>query len=95
MRTLYIVQGSTGEYSDFQDWMVCGYFDHAKATARRNDLERIARELQLYESRTGYSTGRDYALRVEALKKLQQHDEHAECDYTGITYFITECPVED
>jgi hypothetical protein len=88
-KTVYIVQGATGEYSDYQDWFVCGFFDHGKAVALRDELEAKARELGLYDRQVQH----DYSARQKAQKKMVAYDENAECDYTGITYFICECPV--
>lgn len=91
MKTIYIVTGSTGEYSDYRDWFVRGFFDVDKARALRDELETKAKELDLYEG----CRRPDYLAREALLKELAKLDEDAESDYTGITYFLQECRVDD
>ncbi len=31
VKKIWIVQGSTGEYSDHSEWPVCGYYDETAA----------------------------------------------------------------
>ena len=42
MKKVYVVMGSTGEYSDHQEWMVAAYFNEALAAKRVVDCDRAA-----------------------------------------------------
>ena len=73
--TIYIVEGSTGEYSDHRDWMLCAYRDEAaaqehveKATARANEL--VAEYQRSYDIPSG----------------ANEHDPSMQIDYTGVRY---------
>lgn len=91
MKTLYIVTGATGQYSDYQEWFVRGFFDLEKAKALRDLLEAKARELGIYENEYRCC----YGERIELEKQMLPLDEHVHCDYTGLTYLIHECEVEE
>jgi hypothetical protein len=51
MKTVYIVSGQTGEYSDHREWLVAAYLDESKAMTHVELANARARELD--ERKTG------------------------------------------
>ena len=79
MKKVYIVVGSTGEYSDYSEWNAKAFFDKERANALLDKLRHIIDE----------TTGM-----AELEKKLRAIDKKAYVDYTGILYRIDELEVE-
>jgi hypothetical protein len=74
-RTIYVVSGSTGEYSDRTEWMVRAFVSEdaamnlaVKATARAKELELTRKS------------------RYEGVEGANEHDPVMQMDYTGTTY---------
>ena len=87
---IYLLHGSTGEYSDRTDWVVRGYVD--KATADLDCSNANTQAAQYFNTCDRYPSyeeeiSRDKALRDEILLV----DPEAQFDYTGSTYWVTEC----
>ena len=76
---VWIVMGTTGEYSDRSEWPVCVYADEARAQARAEAATQRAAEI--YEARPRYSAPPEGA---------NEHDPKMQMDYTGTTYFLAE-----
>ena len=75
---IYIVVGSTGEYSDRYEWYVCAYRDKQEAEIRVSECKKKAKE---------WESVRDNDFRGPP-------DNHYECDpnmrmdYTGTDYYL-------
>lgn len=81
---VYIVQGSTGEYSDHIEWLVCGYVDEKLAQERVNACSARARELIV-----------KYTNRGDIPDGANEHDPRMQVDYTGVNYTYVPCIIED
>lgn len=76
---IYLVEGSTGEYSDASDWIVCAYKSKEKAEEHAGNAERRAKELaDTRESRYHVHAGSN------------EFDLHMRMDYTGTWYHVIE-----
>lgn len=89
MKKIYVIEGSTGEYSDRCDWLVKAFTSEAKAEEFVKALDDWLRINQV-SYREG--TIADYEIRDE-LKC--PHDPSFRCDYTGTRYHIIECELEE
>lgn len=80
MNKVWVVIGTTGEYSDRCEWYVCGYTDKEKATehADQATLWAVRNKDRLRETRYDESP----------LKS--PYDEDIVCDYTGTDYYVAE-----
>lgn len=88
---IYVVIGSTGEYSDFYEWNVCGYKDKNKAISRVNELNELVasyydRERDGYEERENIT---------DIIRKHPRGDKYFHIDYTGTFYLYGELEMED
>ena len=87
MSKIYIVQGCTGEYSDFQEWTVCAYTSEEAARDRVVELEHI---LLVNKAQLGC----EYASRERAeiaMHNAPNGDPSCTIDYTGANYHYEEC----
>lgn len=82
--TAYAVMGSTGEYSDRSDWMVCAYTDESLARAHAERAEYVARAIyvQIKATRGSFCD-----------EKKNPHDPKMEMDYTGTSYTVVPMPL--
>lgn len=89
MTKIWIVQGSTGEYSDHREWMVCAYRDEAKA-------EQHARAAKEWYQKNGCDKW-DFQKRWEAKEKGLHNpfDPNMDIDYTGTDWTIFEVNLLD
>lgn len=74
---IFVVEGTTGEYSDRSEWPVMAYVDEEKAKEHVVNAERRAKELE--------ATRRDYFDNVE--KGANEFDPEMIMDYTGTSYY--------
>lgn len=98
MATIYVLQGSCGEYSDRTDWIVRAYLDKAKAdadSAKAFDegcaYERAPLDEDLKYSFTDEEKNEEMRIRQECLTV----DPAAQFDYTGTTYWVVECELSE
>ena len=87
---IWIVMGSTGEYSDRGEWVVEAARTEEAAKARVTRLEGLLREL-------GAESG-DYDTRRAARDGMRSHaegDPHCDIDYTGTRYWFEPCELRD
>lgn len=89
MKTVWIVEGSTGEYSDRREWPVCAFTTEEKAKELVEELSGLARVAEQAGLNRDDDLWRD---ETPEFKKLQQKDPRASIDYTGTHY--TAYPVE-
>lgn len=80
--TIYVVEGSTGEYSDSRGWVVAAFWKEEDAQQRVIDAERRANELK----------GADDYWDVLDYEGKNEFDPAMQIDYTGTHYFYF--PVE-
>jgi hypothetical protein len=93
--SIYLLQGSTGEYSDRCDWIVRAYVDKAKAdhdcsmanTQAAEYFKYAGEDVNLRYPSCEDDYARDKALRADILLV----DPDAQFDYTGSTYWVTAC----
>ena len=80
---VYLVQGSTGEYDDYRDWIVCAW--STRTQARRHAIALIKRMSVL-----GDGIKDIFSKETESMR---EHDPYFSCDYTGTEYDIIEVEV--
>jgi hypothetical protein len=83
---VYIVMGTTGEYSDRSEWPVCGYQDKALATQH-------ADQATLWIVRMRGPNGRMKDVDWEkdlSLRGKSPWDKNIQIDYTGTDYYVIE-----
>ena len=84
VKTIYIVQGYTGEYSDHREWLVLAFFDQVKAQAHVLNLEAELLRLGLkYDGEMPPWDKRD-----SLSGEMEKLDPNFKCDYTGAGYHI-------
>jgi len=81
---IWIVEGTTGEYSDRDDWVVCAYTSQEKAENHASKAMRRAKEIQ-----------KDRLTRYSAPKSSNEFDPKMRMDYTGTEYYVIECELKD
>lgn len=81
MKNVYVVMGSTGEYSDHNEWPVKAYLNVKSAEKHVIDVSRRADELIVIHG--GYHNVPDGS---------NEFDPQMRIDYTGVNYSIW--PVE-
>jgi len=93
---VWIVFGSTGEYSDRREWPVRGFIDKARAEAFEFAATRWARDhskrLKGHECDDCYSAAKNFRQCGEDEKS--PHDPDYSRDYTGTDYYTVEVEVE-
>jgi hypothetical protein len=82
MKNVYVVMGTTGEYSDRNEWAVMAYLDEAAAQEHVVNADRRAKEL--------FATRPD---RYSIEKGANEFDPDMSMDYTGTSYFIYTVPL--
>lgn len=88
-KTIYVVQGATGEYSDHDYWLFCAFEDKEQAEAMVERLEKTLLEYNL-SSQCDFIDNRDE--KIDEVKKL---DPKFRCQYTGSSYFCSEIELVD
>ena len=81
---VYVVFGSTGEYSDRREWIVCGFLDEKRAQERVVLASHRANELFVKYKNTYW----------DATKEKNEYDDRFDMDYTGTTYYYAEVDCE-
>ena len=86
MDTVYIVMGTTGEYSDREEWPVCAYTNEQAAQQHVEAAEKRAKEIEVLWR------GNEYRM-PEGLKN--EHDPDMAMEYTGTHYYIMATQLRD
>ena len=81
-KIIYIVEGSTGEYSDHVEWPVAAYWNEDNAQQRVLKATQCANEL--------FTDYRNHYGKVE-----NEYDENMRMDYTGVRYRYYPIAIED
>jgi hypothetical protein len=91
MTKIYVVMGSTGEYSDGREWMVAAYTDEEKAKTHVELANARVRELGIsFDDDSVLWQDRDKF--AEAMKPL---DDQCQVDYTGTGYHLVDVDLLD
>jgi len=78
---IYVVMGSTGEYSDNREWPVFAFEDEADARAYVELCTARANELKQWQEQN--KTSYDYVP-----DEFKNYDKKLEPDYNGMNYYI-------
>ena len=76
---IYLVQGTTGEYSDRKDWTVCAYRSKEKAYDHASKAMRRAMKLHYMGWKSYDNNG-----------EVNEFDSKMQIDYTGTEYTTEE-----
>ena len=82
MKTVYIVQATTGEFSDRMEWLVAAYFDIQQAK-KHAELASIRAEELMANHDNFY----------DILGESNQYDPEMSVDYNGVHYYVTELKI--
>lgn len=91
---VWIVEGSTGEYEDRQQWIVKAFASEEQAEALQARLNQARLNNILKENQLHYynvTERDDYRIPNELLDL----DQNAEVDYTGASYSLYSIDVEE
>lgn len=77
VRVIFIVEGSTGEYSDHCEWPVAAYTNEEQAKLHVQKATERAKELMV---------GDKYEWSELSGKQLNEWDRGMHVDYTGVNY---------
>jgi hypothetical protein len=78
-KTIWVVYGTTGEYSDRSTWDIAAYPNEADAQAHADAATKFYCDERVFELR-------------HKTKPINPYDKNADCDYTGTEWGIY--PVE-
>lgn len=93
MKTIYVVEGSTGEWSDRTNWIVCAYESEDKAKEHVEKASEAARVLFIeYEKRHDINQPSQWDSTWEP---VSEWDPHIQMDYTGTFYTYTPCKLNE
>lgn len=88
MENIWIVFGSTGEYSDRTEWMVDAWRSEDAAKARVTELEAMLLESGLQDADDRYCD--EYEAAIDALR-AKMGDPELSIYYTGTRYYFGQC----
>jgi hypothetical protein len=106
VKTVYIVMGRTGEYSDRREWPVRAFLKEIGAELLRNELLELtramgcgrgdekARDFPMYYIED-IDTEAEYAHLREPWAKMKLLDPQFKVDYTGTDYTIWSVPLSE
>ncbi len=84
--TIYVVEGSTGEYEDYSEWILCAYYDEALAK------EHARPAIEAYRTRADRNGAFGIVTRQVA---SNPYDPDMHVDYTGVEYIYYPLEVLD
>lgn len=84
-RTIYVVIGECGEYSDREEWLVEAHYSELTARERVQELEALAR----------CHHGMLRAVAESVIRKHPRGDRKFQTDYTGTRYRYEPVPLEE
>lgn len=86
---IYVVQGSTGEYSDNREWLVKAFVNEKRAADLVQKASERAREVfAMRDDNDWYTYPRPERFNNE-------HDPNMQVDYTGTNYGILEVELDE
>jgi len=83
MKIIYVIQGSTGEYSDHREWNVAAYYSEMAAQAHVQHATLRANELLAEHGHYSLPDG------------ANEHDKGMQCDYSGVRYSYSPVDILD
>jgi hypothetical protein len=83
--TIYIVEGSTGEYSDHREWPVKAFRSKVKAQRLVVEAQARAKQIAEHEENVGWSKWYDMKQQNDQMT-INEFDLNMETDYTGTYY---------
>lgn len=94
MKSVFVIFGETGEYSDHQAWTVEAWSTREQAEARVAEIRRTLVEAGFSEpDEEEYQTNLSRHLERLAQAKAACGDSKLECQYIGTRYLIEEIPL--
>ena len=84
---IYIVSGTSGEYSDHREWMVKAFTDEGRAKSLVLSATQAASEALILRSR-------DEDCDLYGVIYTNPFDPYMSMDYTGVRYYIDEVELE-
>lgn len=87
MKKIYIVQGSSGEYSDREEWLVCAYVNQQQA--ENHVLKATARAKELYAQIP------DRWSSSQILAGANEYDPAMRTHYAGTIYYVGETTLDE
>ena len=89
---IYLVQGTTGEYSDRVEWCVCAYPTRAQAELHQKKLEDF---LTRTKGLTGTRLNYEGRVALYAMPEAQALDPGMRIDGWGCDYEVIEVPLRE
>ncbi len=92
-KVIYLVEGSTGEYSDHTQWAVAAYLDREMAELHARLANEASAEKNYLDPEDNYKTT-SYKLRQEVMEQVKKsYDPNCDIIYNGVKYIVTEIPL--
>ena len=91
---IWIVSGTTGEYSSRSEWVVCAYTAEADAAAHVAKASQYAEAWHAF-TQTPEFERMDWHSGRKLMRSSNPMDPSFSCDYTGTTYEIQEVELRD
>ncbi len=88
--TVYVLYGTTGEYSDKSTWSIGAYLCKDKAVARMDLLNGILIQHKVHWDSSIYVDRNSIDLVLDEMKSHPNGDPNLRIDYTGAKYEIEE-----
>ena len=85
-QNIYLVQGSTGEYSDHMEWNVAAYFDKEQAERHRDLAQTWSKCDFIGGTQLGYEER-------DEMFHNSPFDPNIRIDYTGVRYYVDVVPL--
>lgn len=89
MKKIYVVGGTSGEYSDRTEWLVDAWETRQAAEARVVELKTLLQKLGIT---TYFDEWSDEGKALIA--KMRKEDPAFQYDYTGTDYYVSECDLK-
>ena len=91
---IYVVMGETGEYADYQEWIVHAYVDPTEAQKHADAAQQAFCSLV-----PGWNPGENEGIPFQRYLELgafkNPYDPDGQLDYTGVRYGVVEVPVSE
>lgn len=87
MATIYVVTGSTGEFSDYQEWSVCAFTKEILAVSFVEGLTTALSKLGASSESGDVKSNLTLSDRAKIAEEMNDLDPQCRVDYTGTRYF--------
>ena len=92
MKLIYIVFGSTGEYSDRTEWPILAVASEDRAQRLITDLDRVAREHGVSDNHPRRDREQEA---IAAICAVVAGAVPSYIDYTGVSFYYAGVPLEE